>query len=288
MKISPTHRLEERFCGSWVRVTVTTLCMVAGSAALMGARAEPADSRPQLLSTTGGGGGGGPWSSIKELETAAAKGNPRAWADLGELKLKGEHTPKDVPGGLELLEKAARAGQAAAAFSLGKAYNEGTGVTMDRAKALDYFRAAAAGHIPEAFYNLGASYASGRGTKRDYAEGLAWMILAGKAGLESNGESVLRERLVKMRRKDLVEKAAKRVPAIEAELAGRSVASFLPDAPAEMASPAPTPSPTRPRERLAPPPSATGNTISEVTVDLGAPAGPVRMMAPPPPPVPVR
>lgn len=281
MKTSPAIQHDGRLRKGMLMGVAATLFM-AVAAAGVAARPEPADSKPKLISTTGGGGGGGPWSDIKELEAAAAKGNSRAWADLGEFKLKGEHTPQDIPGGLQLLEKAAKAGQAAAAFHLGKAYDEGNGVAQDRAKALDYFRAAAAGKIPEAFYNLGASYASGRGTTRDYAEGLAWLILAKKAGVESDGETLLRERLTKMRRTDLIEKAVKRAPEIEAELAKRSVASFLPGAPAAAETPSTSRSSTQPRERLAPPSSAAGSAISEIPVDRGSTAKPVRIAPPEP------
>ncbi len=279
MKTSPATQHDGRLRKGMRMAAAATLFMAVVTAG-EAARPEPADSKPKLISTTGGGGGGGPWSDIKELEAAAAKGNSRAWADLGELKLKGEHTPQDIPGGLQLLEKAAKAGQAAAAFHLAKAYDEGNGVTQDRTKALDYFRAAAAGKIPEAFYNLGASYASGRGTTRDYAEGLAWMILARKAGAGSEGENLLRERLAKMRRNDLIEKAVRRAPEIEAELAQRPVASFLPGA--VQPTPSPTPSP---RARLAPPPSARSSAIPEITVDRGTPANPVHILPPPPEPV---
>lgn len=238
-------------------------------------RPEPADSRPQLLSTTGGGGGNS-WSDIKELEAAVAKGNPRAWASLGEFKLRGEYTPQDIPGGLVLLEKAARAGIATAAFSLGKAYSEGTGVERDQAKALDYFRAAAAGKVPEAFYNLGASYASGRGARRDYAEGLAWLILATKSGVDGQGETLLRERLTKMKRADLIAKAEKRAPEIEAELAQGSVEKFLPGA-----KPTGAPTPTRARPSMAPPVQPKSDTIIPVPLGRDTTPTPIRITPPP-------
>lgn len=272
MKTSRAAICERRFLGGLrfggLMVFILAACTSGFS------RPEPADSRPQLLSTTGGGGGNS-WSDIKELEAAVAKGNPRAWASLGEFKLQGEYTPQDIAGGLVLLEKAARAGIASAAFSLGKAYNEGTGVVRDQAKALDYFRAAAAGKVPEAFYNLGASYASGRGVRRDYAEGLAWLILATRSGVDAQGEALLRERLTKMKRTDLIAKAERRAPEIAKELAEGSVEKFLPGA-----KPPDPPAPTQARPPLTPPVQPKTDPIPAVPLSPGADTAPVRI--PPP------
>jgi len=202
--------------------------LLAGLAAASAGAASKDDEKPALISKTGGG--GQTWTDVPELEAAAKKGNPRAWAQLGELRLKGDRTLKDVPDGLNLLEKAARAGEASAAFALGKVYDDGDLAPADRVKALDYYRAAAAGKVPEAFFNLGAAYSSGRGVKRDYAEGLAWLILAKRAGLENEGESKLRERIVAMRRPQLIETGERRAEEIADELVKGSVASFLPGA----------------------------------------------------------
>ncbi|MBP7142934.1 MAG: sel1 repeat family protein [Opitutaceae bacterium] len=273
MKTSCAATCDRRFRGG-LRFGLVAACMLATCVAGV-SRPEPADSRPELLSTTGGG-GGETWSDIKELEAAVAKGNPRAWASLGDFKLRGEYTPQDIPGGLALLEKAARAGIATAAFSLGKAYSEGAGVTRDQTKALAYFRAAAAGKIPEAFYNLGASYASGRGVRRDYAEGLAWLILATKSGVDSHGETLLRERLTKMKRADLIGKAEKRASEISAELAEGSVETFLPGA-----KPAESPAPTRARPSLTPPFQSKSAPVAPVSVDRDTDSTPIRVTPPP-------
>ncbi|MBE7538124.1 MAG: sel1 repeat family protein [Opitutaceae bacterium] len=276
MKFVATDTPSRRWLGQLRMGVASTLVLATVAAGFARRQREPEESRPVLLSTTGGGGS---WSDIKELEAAAAKDNPRAWAALGEFKLKGEHTSQDIPQGLELLQKAARAGIASAAFSLGKAYGEGTGVKSDQTRSLSYFRAAAAGGVPEAFYNLGASYASGRGVRRDYMEGLAWLILATKAGVDSQGETLLRERLVKMKRTDLIEKALKRAPEIQAELAKGSVVSFLPDSPPPQVTP--TPGPSRAPAPLPPPPSGT-NPVSSVPMDRESA---VKAIAIPPPPI---
>ena len=94
--------------------------LVAAAVSLHGAD----DSAPKLLSTKGGGG----WSTLAELKLAAAAGNPRACAQLGEMTLRGTDVPKDVPRAIALLEKGARGGSADAAFRLGMIYDDGDGV----------------------------------------------------------------------------------------------------------------------------------------------------------------
>ncbi|HRE81563.1 MAG TPA: hypothetical protein PLN52_10970 [Opitutaceae bacterium] len=219
------------------------------------------------------GGAGALWSSMEELEEAAKKGNSRALAQLGEMRLKGDQTPQNVAQGVELLEKAAKAGEATAAFALGKAYDDGALVPVDRTRAYAYYRAAAAGKVPEAFFNLGAAYASARGVKRDYAEGLAWLILARKAGVENDGEQRLRERLTSQRRGDLIEKAEKRAQEIDAELTEKNVTGLLPDAPS------PTPSTAPATTRLSAP-SAVAPETRTVPLNRGNAA------SPPPPAIP--
>ena len=123
----------------------TAAVVVAGWFPLVAANAPKpaADSAPVLLSRTGGGGA---WADLKELQQAAAKGNPRAEAQLGELLLRGEGVARDESRGLALLEKAARAGQSAATFRVGMLLAHGEcGVAKDPTRALAYFRAAAAG-----------------------------------------------------------------------------------------------------------------------------------------------
>src|SRR3954471_9649266 len=169
-------------------------CTVSAAAANSPKKAalETKDSGPVLMSRTDGGG----WSNVKELEQAAAKGNPKAEAQLGEMLLRGDGIAKDEPRGIALIEKAARAGNSAAAFRMGMLLANGdSGVAKDEVRALDYFRAAAAGGEAEAFFNIGAAYASARGVKRDYGEALGWLIIAKQRGAGANAESSLRAQL---------------------------------------------------------------------------------------------
>lgn len=192
---------------------------------LSAAETRTADSAPKLLSTVGSK--SETWSDVRELEAAAAKGNPRAEAALGELLLRGDGLPRDDARALALLEKSARAGHGPAAFRLGFLLSRGeNGAARDPARAIAYFRAAAAAGEPEAFFNLGAAHANGRGVKRDYAEALAWLTVAKRRGADNGTEASLRQQLAKQT--SLLAKSERRVGEIEAELKNATPGSFLP------------------------------------------------------------
>lgn len=194
---------------------------------LSAAETRSADSAPKLLSTVGPK--SETWSDVRELEMAAATGNPRAEAALGELLLRGDGLPRDDARALALLEKSARAGHGPAAFRLGFLLSRGeNGAARDPARAVAYFRAAAAAGEPEAFFNLGAAHANGRGVKRDYAEALAWLTVAKRRGADNGTEASLRQQLGKQTA--VLARAERRVGEIEAELKDSSPVSFLPPA----------------------------------------------------------
>lgn len=192
---------------------------------LSAAETRTADSEPKLLSTVGSK--SETWSDVRELEAAAAKGNPRAEAALGELLLRGDGLPRDDARALSLLEKSARVGHGPAAFRLGFLLSRGeNGAARDPARGVAYFRAAAAAGEPEAFFNLGAAHANGRGVKRDYAEALAWLTVAKRRGADNGTEASLRQQLAKQT--SLLAKSERRVGEIEAELKNAAPGSFLP------------------------------------------------------------
>jgi TPR repeat protein len=164
---------------------------------------------------------------MKELQQAAAKGNPKAEAQLGEMLLRGDRIAKDEARAVTLLEKAARAGNSAAAFRIGMLLANGeSGVAKDPVRALDYFRAAAAGGEKEAFFNIGAAYGSARGVKRDYGEALGWLIVARKRGADANAESSLRAQI--KAQPAWIAKGERRAKEIEQEFAGKKVLDLLP------------------------------------------------------------
>lgn len=204
------------------------------------------DSKPVLMSRTGGAGGSA-WTDVKELQAAAAKGNPKAQAHLGEILLRGDGIAQDDARAVDLLEKAARAGHSGAAFRLGMLLSNGEhGVAQDHARALAYFRAAAAGGEKEAFFNIGAAYGSAKGVKRDYGEALGWLIVARQHGADASAEQQLRQRI--KGQPSWIAKGERRAKEIAQEFAGKKVADLLPP-PAPLDAPAVAPaSDLRPSE----------------------------------------
>lgn len=228
---APNHAAKDTFLNPLRATGLLVVAFLAGvvppAGLLSAADARSADSAPKLLSTVGPK--SETWSDVRELEAAAAKGNPRAEAALGELLLRGDGLPRDDSRALALLEKSARAGHGPAAFRLGFLLSRGeNGAARDPARAIAYFRAAAAAGEPEAFFNLGAAHANGRGVKRDYAEALAWLTVAKRRGADNGTEASLRQQLGKQT--SLLARAERRVGEIEAELKDSSPVSFLPPA----------------------------------------------------------
>lgn len=239
---------------------------------------KAAQSGPVLMSRTGGG--GGTWSTVKELEQAAAKGNPKAEAHLGEMLLRGEEMPRNDARGVALLEKAARAGESSAAFRLGMLLANGeSGVAKDPIRALAYFRAGAAGGEAEAFFNIGAAYGSARGVKRDYAEALGWLIVAGQRGADASAERSLRTQIAA--RKDWIEKGERRAKEIPQEFAGKKVADFLPP-PAPLDRPASDAAGAAPTGKLAPAESLKPRIDLRPSTGEFQPPEPPRPALPPP------
>lgn len=187
---------------------------------------DASNSKPVLLSRTGGGSS---WADLKELQQAAAKENPKAEAQLGEMLLRGDGIAKDESKGVALLEKATRAGHSGAAFRIGMLLADGeSGVAKDPARSLDYFRAAAAGGEAEAFYNLGAAYAGGRGARRNLGEALAWLSLAHERGAGGDTASRLRAQLKS--NPTTIAAADRRAKEIVVELKDKKVVDLLPPA----------------------------------------------------------
>ena len=208
-------------CFTAARVALGLLLALLGADLAIGAQ----DSAPVLLSRTGGE--GGTWADLKELQAAAAKGNPMAETQLGEMLLRGDGVPPDETRAVALLEKAARAGQSAAAFRIGMLLAQGEhGVARDSVRALAYFQASAAGGEAEAFFNLGAAHANGRGVKRDYAEALGWLIVARQRGADAGAEQSLRAQLKS--RPTWIETGERRAKEIDAELKDKQVVDLLP------------------------------------------------------------
>lgn len=202
-------------------------CLPPSLFAANGKETKEKDSAPVLMSRTGGAGGDS-WADLKELQQAAAKGNPKAEAQLGEMLLRGDGIARDEARGVALLEKSARAGNSTAAFRIGMLLAHGErGVAKDPDRALAYFRAGAAGGEKEAFFNIGAAYTNGLGVKRDYGEALGWLIIARQKGADPQAEQALRTQL-KASYPPWITKGERRAKEIEQEFAGKKVTDYLP------------------------------------------------------------
>ena len=212
---------------------VAAVLQVGPIKAASSSKKQSGDSAPVLMSKTGGG---DMWADLKELQQAAAKGNPKAEVQLGEMLLRGDGIVKDERRGIVLIEKAARAGNSAAAFRVGMLLMNGqSGVANDPVRAHAYFRAAAAGGEKEAFFNIGAAYGSARGVKRDYGEALGWLIVARNRGADPKAEKTLREQI--KAQPSWIAKGERRAKEIEREFTGKKVIEFLPPvAPLEFAA----------------------------------------------------
>jgi len=153
-----------------------------------------ADRPPERVSTTGGG--GAKWTSLPELQAAAAKGDAAACLELGSMYEFGREVEENATRARVLYLQAAAGGLPEADFRLARLLSEGLGGPADLPGAYQrYMRAARAG-MPLAQYNVGAMLASARGVRRNYVEGLAWIIIASRdPEVDKTGEEKLRARL---------------------------------------------------------------------------------------------
>lgn len=183
---------------------------------------EPANAPPQLISTKGGG---PQWTSLRQMEQLADKGDPQACFQLGTRLMEGNELPRDLPRAQVLLEQAARGGVADACFLLGKIQHNGLVGPPDYGKALEFFTQAARAGIAEAQHNIGAMLVSARGVRRNYVEGLAWLIVARKSGADPEAENKVRARIAG--RPADIQAAEARATVLLADLARATVQAVL-------------------------------------------------------------
>ena len=119
--------------------------------------------------------GQGDYSTARrELEPAAAQGDPAARSLLGSMYLEGRGVLKDERRGVELIRGAAEAGDAHAQFLFGTLHAAGRGVQQSDEEAARWFeRAAIQGH-PTAQGRLGVLLARGDGVSRNEEEAIVW------------------------------------------------------------------------------------------------------------------
>jgi len=110
-------------------------------------------------------------AGIGMLDRAAGKGELRAAAILGVLKLTGiAGYARDTEGGRELLERAAIAGDAPAARVLGEGFVTGWSGAIDPGRAERYLRLASDRGDVQATFRFGEMLYSGHGVPKNQAE----------------------------------------------------------------------------------------------------------------------
>ena len=131
---------------------------------------------------------------IRDLRTAAERGDPRAQYLLGVRYATGDGVVEDDATAAQWIRKAADQGLADAQFNLGLMYADGNGVPQDSATAVSWLRKAAEQGDARAESNLGLMYANGTGVAADPLEAYNWLSIVSarsSAGERQRAESAL-------------------------------------------------------------------------------------------------
>ena len=122
-------------------------------------------------------------NGIGHLERAIAKGEPRAMAILGVIKVAGTPGyPRDIAGGRELLERAVAAGDIAAPRALGDGYLSGWMGAVDPGRARQYLELGSDRGDAKASYRLAEMLATGHGVPKDEIEAERLFVKAAEGG----------------------------------------------------------------------------------------------------------
>jgi TPR repeat protein len=122
-------------------------------------------------------------NGIGHLERAVAKGEPRAMAILGVIKLAGTPGyPRDTDGGRNLLERAVAAGDAAAPRILGDGFISGWAGTVDPGRARQYLELGSDRGDAKAAFRLAEMLITGHGVPKDEIEAERLIVKAAQGG----------------------------------------------------------------------------------------------------------
>ena len=124
------------------------------------------------------------YKAISYFESAANRGEARAYNLLGVLSLNGPDDYKDPKRAIAYFEKAASLDLPVAYYNLGYVHSKGIGTEKDEKKAfMFYFRAANKGYTA-AFPDLIRCYLEGIGVDVNYNEAIRWAKKAYELGSE--------------------------------------------------------------------------------------------------------
>jgi len=122
-------------------------------------------------------------NGIGYLERAIGKGEPRAMAILGVIKLAGTPGyPRDTDGGRSLLERAVAAGDAAAPRALGDGFLSGWMGAVDPGRARQYLQLGSDRGDAKASFRLAEMLSLGHGVPKDEIEAERLFVKAAEGG----------------------------------------------------------------------------------------------------------
>ncbi|MBB6464450.1 TPR repeat protein [Aminobacter lissarensis] len=140
-------------------------------------RAVNADALLRLgdLYSNAGNANRDPAKAFDYYRQAADAGSAAARLRVGEMRVLGEGTERDINAGLSIIEEVASAGDGAALASLGGLYShaDSRAIPLDLPRAYDYYRRAAAAGNETGILRSGEMLARGQGIARDREAGLA-------------------------------------------------------------------------------------------------------------------
>lgn len=131
-------------------------------------------------------------SFLKWYLRAAALGDGRSAARVGEAYQKGQGVPKNDTTALEWFHKAQDLGHAGACWDIGNAYRFGRGVDKNLGKAFEWYRKGAELGHALSMDAVADRYLYGEGVPKDANEAIAWYRKALKAGWEPAADSLKR------------------------------------------------------------------------------------------------
>ncbi|NBI13247.1 hypothetical protein GVX81_06400 [[Haemophilus] felis] len=126
-----------------------------------------------------------PYATLKDLQTAAQKGNADAQFTLANFYIEGKHLNKDPKKAFQFMQKAAKQHFTAAFDKLGLFYMNGFGVKKDLKQALNWFKKSALSGDAQGQYHLASIYLDGIGVKRNKDKALEWFKKAAEQNLAS-------------------------------------------------------------------------------------------------------
>lgn len=125
------------------------------------------------------------YTASKNWLESAAKGEPLAQANAGDMYARGDGVAKDFAAAYALLKKSADQGCEQGEYGLAGLYFYGQGVDLDWSKYAYWVRKAAEKELPEAQHALGSILTNGAplaGVVKNEAEALDWYMKAAHRG----------------------------------------------------------------------------------------------------------